>query len=86
MEKLPATSYVRLVDIWLIFGQLMPFIQVQYSWLLCYLAFIIYKKKVTLTTIVELYNEGDDIVNHHGFQRQVKNGKEVQAKSKVSSE
>ena len=48
--------------------------------------YIIYKKKVTLTTIVELYNEGDDIVNHHGFQRQVKNGKEVQAKSKVSSE
>ena len=28
MGKLPATSYVRLVDIWLIFGQLMPFIQV----------------------------------------------------------
>ena len=29
MEKLPATSYVRLVDIWLIFVQLYPFIQVQ---------------------------------------------------------
>ena len=29
MEKLPATSYVRLVDIWLIFGQLYPFIQGQ---------------------------------------------------------
>ena len=28
MEKLPATSYVRLVDIWLIFGQLLPFIEV----------------------------------------------------------
>lgn len=28
MEKLPVTSYVRLVDIWLIFGQLVPFIQV----------------------------------------------------------
>ena len=28
MEKLPVTSYIRLVDIWLIFGQLMPFIQV----------------------------------------------------------
>ena len=27
MEKLPATSYVRLVDIWLIFVQLYPFIQ-----------------------------------------------------------
>ena len=29
MGKLPATSYVRLVDIWLIFTQLMPFIQVE---------------------------------------------------------
>ena len=28
MEKLPATSYVRLVDIWLIFGQLIPFVEV----------------------------------------------------------
>ena len=30
MEKLPATSYVRMVDIWLIFVQLMPFIEVLY--------------------------------------------------------
>ena len=29
MEKLPVTSYIRLVDIWLIFGQLIPFIQVK---------------------------------------------------------
>ena len=28
MGKLPATSYVRLVDIWLIFGQLLPFVEV----------------------------------------------------------
>ena len=28
MEKLPQTSYVRLVDIWLIYGQVLPFIQV----------------------------------------------------------
>ena len=27
MGKRPATSYVRLVDIWLIFGQLVPFIE-----------------------------------------------------------
>ena len=33
MEKLPATSYVRLVDIWLIFGQLYPFIQGHYSFI-----------------------------------------------------
>lgn len=28
MEKLPQTSYIRMVDIWLIFGQLFPFIEV----------------------------------------------------------
>ena len=28
MDKLPATSYVRLVDFWLIMGQLVPFIEV----------------------------------------------------------
>ena len=28
MEKLPPTSYVRLVDIWLICGQLIPFMEV----------------------------------------------------------
>ena len=28
MEKLPPTAYVRLVDIWLINGQLVPFIEV----------------------------------------------------------
>ena len=28
MAKLPPTSYVRMVDIWLIFAQLIPFIEV----------------------------------------------------------
>ena len=28
MEKLPSTSYIRMVDIWLIFGQLIPFAEV----------------------------------------------------------
>ena len=28
MEKLPPTSYIRMVDIWLIFGQIIPFLQV----------------------------------------------------------
>ena len=28
MAKLPPTSYVRMVDIWLIFGQLIPFVDV----------------------------------------------------------
>ena len=28
MEKLPPTSYIRMIDIWLIVGQLLPFLQV----------------------------------------------------------
>ena len=28
MEKLPQTSYIRMVDVWLIYGQLFPFVQV----------------------------------------------------------
>ena len=31
MEKLPQTSYIRLVDIWLILGQLFPFLQVIFA-------------------------------------------------------
>ena len=28
MERLPSTSYIRMVDVWLIFGQLLPFAEV----------------------------------------------------------
>ena len=28
MDKLPSTSYIRMIDIWLIFGQLLPFAEV----------------------------------------------------------
>ena len=52
MEKLPPTSYVRLVDIWLICTQLIPFIE------------------VVLITLMELYNDSDEI-NHHGRVRKV---------------
>ena len=52
MEKLPPASYVRLVDIWLICGQLIPFIE------------------VILLTLMELFNEEDEI-NHHGFSRRL---------------
>ena len=73
MEKLPATSYVRLVDIWLIFCQLIPFIEVRYWGLTvlfcCKAAKAMFK--VTLTTIAELYNEDDNTINHHGFTRKV---------------
>ena len=53
MEKLPPTSYVRMVDVWLIFGQLIPFVE------------------VSLLTIMELYNEDMERINHHGEAREI---------------
>ena len=67
MEKLPVTSYVRLVDIWLIFGQLIPFIEVTNA--LTHNCFLLHMK-VVLFTIVELFND-DESINHHGFKRMV---------------
>ena len=48
MEKLPPTSYVRMVDVWLIFGQLIPFVE------------------VSLLTIREVYDDENQLINHHG--------------------
>ena len=28
MNKLPPTSYIRMIDVWLVFGQLLPFVEV----------------------------------------------------------
>ena len=65
MEKLPSTSYVRLVDIWLICGQLIPFIE------------------VILITLIELYNEEDNQINHHGFMRRVGSISQVSLKGAI---
>ena len=59
MEKLPSTSYVRLVDIWLICGQLIPFIEVM------------------LLTQMEVYNDQDYMINHHGFMMKVESKSQV---------
>ena len=74
MDKLPSTSYIRLVDVWLLRD-----VPLWYN-------VTIYKKKidfthplsfsiqlypflsVILTTIKEVYND-DDIINHHGRER-----------------
>ena len=68
MEKLPVTSYVRLVDIWLIVGQLIPFLEVIFK--LIHTFNNLKYWKVVLFTIVEFYND-DDSINHHGFERKI---------------
>ena len=84
MEKLPATSYVRMVDIWLIFVQLVPFIEVNLLAQPPCAVLLIWNNanhQVVLFTVIELYNEGD-YINHHGFERSVAEFKE---ESKTSS-
>ena len=84
MDKLPATSYVRMVDIWLIFVQLYPFVEgatfcrFKLSRILFYNSsknvlneyILIYKSdlKVVLYTIIEMYVVEEN-TNNHGFRR-----------------
>ena len=53
MEKLPATSYVRLVDIWLISIQLVPFLLVV----------------MTTASELFLEDSEETDINHHGMAR-----------------
>ena len=83
MAKLPATSYVRMVDIWLIFVQLYPFIEakninIQYC---IFVKITASNIQVVLYTIIENYNE-EEFTNNHGLIKVVP---EDQIGTKVSS-
>ena len=54
MEKLPATSYVRLVDIWLISIQLVPFLLVTMT---------------TASELFMDEKPDESYTNHHGMAR-----------------
>ena len=55
MEKLPPTSYIRMIDIWLIFGILIPFLEV------CILTFKEYHS----------IEDDERMINHHGRPRAI---------------
>ena len=63
MEKLPPTSYVRMVDIWLICGQLIPFVEVM------------------LLTLRELYEDQEELINHHGESRRISSANTTKVES-----
>jgi hypothetical protein len=65
MEKLPPTSYVRMVDIWLICGQLIPFVEVM------------------LLTLRELYEDQEELINHHGESRRISSAKTTMVESNL---
>ena len=57
MDKLPSTAYVKWVDVWLIFGQLIPFIETVLLTAMEYLR--------------EGDSANPQVINHHGTQRVV---------------
>ena len=73
MDKLPPTAYVKMIDIWLIGGQLIPFIEVLLLTIVEMLSaslneiFKIKKIKVVLLTIIEMPK--DCLTNYSELKR-----------------
>ena len=58
MDKLPSTAYIKMIDIWLIFGQLIPFARVV----------------ITTLMEQMREGQMDRLVNHHGTAMKVERG------------
>ena len=58
MDKLPSTAYIKMIDIWLIFGQLIPFARVVITTLMEQLR----------------EGQMDGLVNHHGTAMKMERG------------
>ena len=68
-QALPKTSYIKMVDVWLIFNLMIPFFEVnsQHSF-----TFTIYFFKVILHTAIDSFrNDENREINHHGKPRKV---------------
>ena len=57
MEKLPSTAYIKMIDLWLLFGQVIPFIEVLLQ--------------TIMESYRERDADGNRIINHHGRERVV---------------
>ena len=57
MDKLPSTAYIKMIDLWLIFGQFVPFIEVLLQ--------------TIMESYRERDMEGNRVINHHGRERKV---------------
>ena len=65
-NNLPKTSYVKMIDIWLIFNLLLPFIEVLIH---AYMDTLRYNSQVgssLLVTIFYIRDDDDREINHHG--------------------
>ena len=57
MDKLPSTAYIKMVDLWLLFGQVVPFIEVLLQ--------------TIMESYRERDADGNRVINHHGRERVV---------------
>ena len=57
MDKLPSTAYIKMIDLWLLFGQLVPFVEVLLV--------------TMMERYRERDSNGNRIINHHGRERKV---------------
>ena len=76
-NNLPKTSYVKMIDIWLIFNLLLPFIEVLVHTYMDTLRYIVFKENIPIV-FVELRTDEDREINHHG--RPVEVGEEVETR------
>ena len=56
MDKLPSTAYIKMIDVWLIFGQLIPFSEVVL---------------LTIMEYLRVEDNNNLLINHHGRDRLV---------------
>ena len=71
-NALPKTSYVKMVDLWLLFNLTIPFAEVPVQTFLSKSEYIIFK--VLLQTYIEYLRglvEDKKTINHHGREREI---------------
>ena len=74
-QTLPPTAYVKMIDIWLIFAQLIPFLEVSFQFFLNCLNSCICVKVLLHTFMDALRDDDDREINNHGNPIPVDDGK-----------
>ena len=74
-QQLPPTAYVKMIDIWLIFAQLIPFLEVSLQSVFHFLNSSICVKVLLHTFMDALRDDDDREINNHGNPIPVDDGK-----------
>ena len=73
-KSLPPTAYVKMIDVWLIFSQLIPFAEVEnLEGLTMTMTYFLYHQVILHTFMDSLRDDGNREINHHGVARSIEN-------------